>query len=232
MADKAIKFKYDPDKTLRLFPDERYDLSLSTWVANAKVANQRAEPDKGLYDATIDDTYRYWVVFEGVDQPADWSKWLYLLDTADPEISSIGELIETVEGVSRFKQSALAQVVRWVSGPVLPNEPYPPIRRLGTRDLTLFNGEDLPAIIPLEHLDSETLSVIEGEELRFVVETSRKVVLLSQLLEVENGSIQVPSTAQITTKKQSLQWALRWPITNAYITGGRITVAYAPINQQ
>lgn len=142
---------------------------------------------------------------------------------------TISSMVETVSGQPRFKQEALAQVVRWVSGPVLPNEPYPPIRRLGTRDLVLFNGEDVPALIPLEHLDSETLSSIEGEELRFTVETSRKVVLLSQLLTVNNGSIQVPSTSAITGTRQNLQWSLRWPDNNAYLTGGRITVAYAPI---
>jgi len=88
MADKAIKFKYDPDKTLRLFPDERHDVSLDTWVANAKVANQREAPNKGLYDAIIDDTYRYWVVFEGSDQPTDWSKWVMVVDIESGKITA------------------------------------------------------------------------------------------------------------------------------------------------
>jgi len=196
---------------------------------------------------------RYWASFTTLGEDDDWEETDRIVLETTVEIdgedyttvsfdseghtngvstSSVDEMVEIVEGVPRFTQSALAQVVRWVAGPVLPNEPYPPIRRLGTRDLTLFNGENLPAMIPLEHLDSETLSTIEGEELRFVVETSKKIELLSQLLTVENGSILVPSTADITTKKQSLLWSLRWPDTNAYITGGRITVAYAPINQQ
>jgi hypothetical protein len=230
VADVPITFPAESVPSLACFPDQRYGISLSQWDDFAVEAIEQSAPNLGRYDVTLDDTYRYWMVFEGLiqTQPTDWNQWIDVIDLMN---LSISDLIETTGGTPRFKQSALAQVVRWVSGPVLPNEPYPPARRLGTRDLTLFNGEDLSPIIPLEHLDDETLSTIENEELLFTVETSRKVVLLSELFTVENGSIQVTSTAAITEKKQNLQWSLRWP-DNTYITGGRITVAYAPIAQQ
>lgn len=115
-------------------------------------------------------------------------------------------------------------------GPASNNEPYPSSRRLLIKDLTLFNGEDIPLLILLDHLNTDTLGSIENESLEFTVETSKKVVLLSSLLTVENGSIQVPSSASLTVKRQNLQWSLRWPASNEYITGGRITVAYAPVN--
>lgn len=91
MADKDISFLWDIDKTLRLFPDRRYGLSLSTWGANAKTADEEAAPNKGSYESTVDDTYRYYVLFEGSAQPDDWSEWLAVIDillNATPQTSS------------------------------------------------------------------------------------------------------------------------------------------------
>jgi hypothetical protein len=230
MAIITVLFDAEPGYVYKALPRSG---NLSDYVPSG-IASVPVAGKPGQFQISLDDQHNEWYLFRGNTQPEHWNKnimkWDFSQNTTSDQ--TLASMVETVDGQIRFKQSALAQVVRWISGQVLPNEPFPPARRLGVRDLTLFNGEDLQAIIPLESLDDETLSSIEGEELRFTVETSRKVVLLSSLLTVENGSLQVPSTAALTERKQNLQWSLRWPDTGIYITGGRITVAYAPINPQ
>lgn len=81
MADRDITFPWDADATIRLFPDQRYGLSLSTWATHVKTPTQQAAPNKGRYDATTNDTYRFYMIFEGSSQPSDWGLWLAVIDT-------------------------------------------------------------------------------------------------------------------------------------------------------
>jgi len=80
MANLAISFDADAGKTYRLFPAPRYGLSLADWTTYKKNATEQSSPNAGTYTATIDDTYRYYRVFEGDSQPANWSLWDYEVD--------------------------------------------------------------------------------------------------------------------------------------------------------
>ena len=86
MANIEKDFVFDTGKTLRLFPDRRYGVSPSTWGSNAKVATEQSSPNHGTYDVTLDDTYRYWMGFEGSGQPANWGLWQFVLDIYDGKI--------------------------------------------------------------------------------------------------------------------------------------------------
>lgn len=89
MADKAVSFMADTGKTTyRLFPSQENGVSLSTWGSNAKVATEAAAPDLGKYTATVDDTYRYWTLFDGASQPASWGEWVAVIDIHDGVIRS------------------------------------------------------------------------------------------------------------------------------------------------
>ena len=80
MANVAKTFTSAPDKVLYLFPHSRYNVSLADWGDDAVEATEQAAPDLGRYDVTLDDTYRYWMVFEGAAQPTDWDQYVDIID--------------------------------------------------------------------------------------------------------------------------------------------------------
>lgn len=80
MANILKKFVSAPNKILYLFPHADYELSFSTWEANKKQATQESAPDLGRYSVTLDDTYRYWMIFEGSGTPSDWDQWTGIYD--------------------------------------------------------------------------------------------------------------------------------------------------------
>jgi hypothetical protein len=89
VADLEKTFPQESGLTLYCFPDQRYDdVSLDDWDDLAVDANEQAAPDLGRYDVTLDDTYRYWMVFEGATQPTDWDQWIDVIDIYDGQITA------------------------------------------------------------------------------------------------------------------------------------------------
>lgn len=88
MANVDRVFSGEIDTTYRLFPDQRYELSLSDWGTYVKTPVERSSPDKGQYDVTLDDTYRYWMVFATSVQPDNWSEWELIVDIESGKITS------------------------------------------------------------------------------------------------------------------------------------------------
>ena len=83
MANLAITFDAQAGKTYRLFPAPRYNLSLGDWATYKKNATEQSAPNAGKYSATVDDTYRYYRVFQGDSQPANWGLWELEIDIFD-----------------------------------------------------------------------------------------------------------------------------------------------------
>lgn len=102
-------------------------------------------------------------------------------------------------------------------------------REAGVHELKLFTREDVEVYFPLAHLSDEILDAIEGQQFRLVVETESKKKLLSQVVTIQDSQIHLESSASLTAVSQRLTWSLRHDQSNAYITGGQITVTYAPI---
>jgi len=100
MANVAKTFPTAPGKFLYLFPHSRYGVSLADWgTATRKTATEQAAPNLGLYDVTLDDAYRYWMVFEGVTAPTDWDMYVDIIDIYDGALQS-----------TDFSDSALAKI--------------------------------------------------------------------------------------------------------------------------
>jgi hypothetical protein len=99
MAETQKTFPAESGLILYCFPDQRYGVSLADWDDEAAEATEQSAPNLGRYDVTLDDTYRYWMVFEGEDQPTDWDQWVLQLD--------IGEVLLTAES---FSESAIARI--------------------------------------------------------------------------------------------------------------------------
>jgi hypothetical protein len=98
MANLAITFDGEVGKTYRLFPAPRYNLSLADWATYKKDATQQASPNTGKYDVTVDDTYRYYRVFDG-ETPASWALWELEIDIYNGAIRA-----------DDFSDSALAKI--------------------------------------------------------------------------------------------------------------------------
>lgn len=80
MANVEKTFPQATGKVLYCFPEERYALSFSAWSGTRALATESAAPNLGRYTVTLDDTYRYWLVFEGSATPADWDQWIDKID--------------------------------------------------------------------------------------------------------------------------------------------------------
>lgn len=184
MANKLITFKEDPDKALRLFPDERYDISLSTWGTNARVATQAASPNQGKYSATVDDTYRYWTVFEGATQPANWSSWLQVIDIEEETISN-----------------ALLTMI---------NEVQQARRTVDQNEYVLYNNENTNLVIPVGSLTGQLRLVIESKQGPKLVDSlltiSGSAITLSSTAPITtrvrtlDWSLRVPTTNEVKFK--------------------------------
>lgn len=88
MTNVVKPFLAESGLILSCYPDRRYDLSLDDWNDHMSVAEEEDSPDLGSYLVTLDDTYRYWLVFEGEDQPTDWDQWVDNIDIKDGKITS------------------------------------------------------------------------------------------------------------------------------------------------
>ena len=88
MADITKTFVQATDKLLTLFPHRRHGVSLANWNSLKREADEDAAPNLGSYTVTLDDTYRYWFVYEGSDAPDDWDQWVDILDIYDGAIRS------------------------------------------------------------------------------------------------------------------------------------------------
>ena len=86
MADIEKTFPAESGLILYCFPDQRYGVSLADWDDDAVVADEQDAPNLGRYDVTLDDTYRYWMVFDGAAQPADWDQWVDVIDVHDGQL--------------------------------------------------------------------------------------------------------------------------------------------------
>lgn len=99
MADIEKTFPAESGLILYCFPDQRYGVSLADWDDDAAEATEQASPNLGRYDVTLDDTYRYWLVFEGEDQPTDWDQWVDVVDIYEGVLQS-----------ADFADSAIAKI--------------------------------------------------------------------------------------------------------------------------
>jgi len=86
VANIEKTFPQATGKLLTLFPHEKEGVSLASWSSLKAEAEERAAPNLGRYDVTLDDTYRYWMVFEGSTQPTDWDQWVDVIDIYDGKI--------------------------------------------------------------------------------------------------------------------------------------------------
>lgn len=101
MADVVKTFSAEVDQDYYLYPHQDYGLSLADWATHVKPATQADAPNKARYSATLDDTYRYWMVFIGATQPTDWSEWEYVVDleadAIEDQITAIQAQLEDIQ---------------------------------------------------------------------------------------------------------------------------------------
>ena len=102
MAETQKTFPAESGLILYCFPDQRYGVSLADWDDDAAEATEQAAPNLGRYDVTLDDTYRYWMVFEGGDQPTDWDQWVIQLDIVEESVSG-GSWTEEEKAQIRYR---------------------------------------------------------------------------------------------------------------------------------
>lgn len=103
MANIEKKFTQATDKILYLFPHVQYGLNITSWGDNSVEATEDESPNLGRYSVTLDDTYRYWYVFEGEDQPIDWDQWVDVVDIYDGITTSNDLSDSAIAKINQYK---------------------------------------------------------------------------------------------------------------------------------
>lgn len=119
MAIHTINHTDDSGLSLYAFPaDSAY--SLVDWTTHRVALAERAGPDVGIYDATLDDAKGVtWLVFEGANQPAGYAYAIAKVDLLGEQIAAdaaaakaaaeygvSGTIDDEAATVSTFKLSA------------------------------------------------------------------------------------------------------------------------------
>lgn len=179
-------------------------VSFALWTAQRRLLVERAAPDLGWYDVTLDlSISKEWLVFEGEDVPALWDDWLFRYPRAEAHVSVLPSF-----GASRGRTGGTSPIVYL-------GENYTLLRQVLNDDRTPFSlaGKTLKFVI--EYNNGLDRLVITDANIDVSVDDPSWYSLV------------VP--AYLTDKEQSLHFALRDAgSSNTLYDKGEIKIEYAP----